>query len=313
MRTRYVAHGLQLDCAFALPGMTACSVTRLPRLTIELADPDRMNRCWNARLAAPVWQGRLGDGCHLSIEQAVTGERLFTYGARARFHLSATADRLRCAPRLADPAWLRCMIAKVIPSVGVIRGYEALHASAVDSPEGVVAIAGPNGSGKSTLASELMRRGWRLFADDELTLGRANEGIRAHPGSPHMSLGSDCAAPQELGAVLATLANERWLAVARQSTQTRPVRTICLLERADGLPLQAEVLDANPLALAPHMLGLSSSAERRLSRFELYGDLVEHTPLLRLTGSASSTPAQLADLLEETVRRPQGMCLVESL
>ena len=85
---------------------------------------------------------------------------------------------------------------------------------------------------------------------------------------------------------------------------------ICLLERRAGLALDAEMLDANPLTLAPHILGLSSSAERQLSRFELYGDLVEHTTLLRLTGSTSSTPAQLADLLEKTLSRAHGMSLV---
>ena len=55
-------------------------------------------------------------------------------------------------------------------------GHEALHAAALDSPDGVVAIMAPSGAGKSTLALELLRQGWPLFADDVLTLSTAVKG-----------------------------------------------------------------------------------------------------------------------------------------
>jgi hypothetical protein len=57
------------------------------------------------------------------------------------------------------------------------------------------------------------------------------------------------------------------------------------------------------MPLAAHMLGLSNSAERQRSRFRLYSDLVDRTPLVRLTASPHDRPADLADLVEEALAR----------
>src|SRR5439155_109602 len=105
-------------------------------------------------------------------------------------------DVLECAPRGqyqradAQIAWQRALLEKVLRCVSMIRGYEALHASAVDSPEGVVAFLGAGGAGKTTLALEFMRRGWPLFGEEVLTLGRRAAGVSAFRGTPHMSISS---------------------------------------------------------------------------------------------------------------------------
>jgi hypothetical protein len=49
-------------------------------------------------------------------------------------------------------------------------GAQALHASAIVGPKGVVAICGLAGAGKSTLAYGLSRRGYRLWADDAVVV-----------------------------------------------------------------------------------------------------------------------------------------------
>ena len=64
-------------------------------------------------------------------------------------------SRLDCAPCDSGLDWQRALISKVIPSISVMLGYEALHAATVESPQGVVAIMAPSGAGKSTLALEL--------------------------------------------------------------------------------------------------------------------------------------------------------------
>ena len=166
----------------------------------------------------------------------------------------------------------------MLSGISVMRGYEALHAAAVDSPEGVVAIMAPSGVGKSTLAIELLRRGWPLFADDVLILEQTQGAVRAHPGTPHMNLAESLPGaidPQTLGSTLGVLAGERWLAAHTTTTDPRPVRMLCLLERGPSLSLEAHALPANPLPLAPYMLGLSTDAERQRNRFGLYADLME--------------------------------------
>jgi hypothetical protein len=160
MHTTYVAYGLQLRSSFPLPGMTPSVAEMLPSLALGLATPEELDTAWSGPDGPPVWRGRLGDGCDLTIEQGRAGDLLFAYGDRARFRLDATKTTLDCAPSQDGLHWQQALIGKVLPSISVMRGYEALHAGVVDSPEGVVAIAGPSGSGKSTLAIELLRRGW---------------------------------------------------------------------------------------------------------------------------------------------------------
>jgi hypothetical protein len=148
MTTRYVAFGLELRTSFPLPGMVSDEAREeLPSLELELTSSGGLDMAWSGSDGPPEWRGRLGDGLDLVIERGVAGEVLFTYGARARFLLDASRRRLRCAPRQAGLEWQRALIGKVLPSISVMRGYEALHAAAVDSPEGVVAIMAPSGTG----------------------------------------------------------------------------------------------------------------------------------------------------------------------
>jgi hypothetical protein len=57
----------------------------------------------------------------------------------------------------------------VLPLVLQSRGTEALHASAIDTEEGVFAFAALSGTGKSTLAAEFSVRGYSVWADDVVT------------------------------------------------------------------------------------------------------------------------------------------------
>jgi len=301
MRTRYVAYGLQLRSSFELPGMTPQLAEDLPQLTLRLRTPEELRRAWNGASGLAAWEGTLGDGCRLRIERGMNGEVLFSYGDRACFRLDASQELLDCAPSDARPDWQRVLISKVLGNVSVMLGYEGLHAAAVDTPEGVVAFAGPSGVGKSTLALELVRRGCPLFADDMLTLRKDISYVRAYPATPHMTVSEDLPEAvdlDELGPSLAELAGERWLAAQGACRQSRPVHALCLLERGERTMLDARVLPANPLLLAPYMLGFEGDRERQFRRFHLYADLMGSTTLIDLTGGPDDGPSELADLLE---------------
>ena len=188
-----------------------------------MASPAELDLAWQGAGEEPQWRGRLGDGLDLTIEQGAAGDVLFSYGDRARFHLNEPMDELSCAPRSEGLDWQRVLVSKVIPSISVMRGYEALHAAAVESPDGVVAIMAPSGAGKSTLAAELMRRGWPLFADDVLVLDGQAGAVVAHPGSAHMNVAEQMPGdlePEMLGEEIAILAGERWMA-ARSLAEAR--------------------------------------------------------------------------------------------
>jgi hypothetical protein len=313
MEMRYSAYGLQLESSFALPGVDPSIEAGgdLPTLTLSLCAPSELELSWSGPSGPELWRGRQGDGRDLAIEEGVAGDLLFTYtdpaGAldRARFRMDAEMRQLDCAPRKTSLDWQRILIGKVLPSIAVMRGYEALHAGAVESPLGVVAIMGPSGMGKSTLASELIRRGWPLFCDDSLVLERVGETVIAHPGTPHMNVAADTDI-SSLGTSLGVLAGEHWLAADATAKTTRGVRMLCLFERGPGRPLAMQTLSPNPLLLAPYMLGLAMDPERQRSRFSLYGDLMLSATLVRLTAGPAHRPEQLADLIEQAMVQHPG-------
>ncbi len=138
------------------------------------------------------WEGVI-DGAPFVVERGIAGDHRFVHGThpdrhdappndappddtpadeiRALHHLSPDASVLQCAP--ADPAeqsWWRVVLDSVLFTVALLQGYEALHAGAVATPDGVIAITAASGGGKSTLLSELVGRGMALMADDVLVL-----------------------------------------------------------------------------------------------------------------------------------------------
>jgi hypothetical protein len=305
MEAQYSVHGLHVSSSFALTGAAEATIDldALPRLSLRRRPLPELERTWNGARRTLLWRGELGDGQALTLERAANGELRFSYGERARFVLRERMRQLECGARDSAPDWQRALISKVLPSISVIRGYEALHAAAVDSPRGVVAFMGASGAGKSTLAFELVRRGWPLFADDQLTLGIEQGSVLAYPGTPHMNVAAT-AAPGSTGSTLAFLAGERWMAARHSAQRPRRVRMLCVLRRDADLRLEAQPLDAHPLALAPYMLGLPSAAERERSRFNLFADLTASSELISLTAGFEDTPEQLADLVERRLATP---------
>lgn len=302
----YSAFGLVLRSSFSLPGMDRVETDGAPSLALGLETPAELEAAWSGSLTPKPWRGQLGDGHELTIEWGRDGDLLFDYGGGARYRLDPSRTGLGCAPR--EPGtveWQRLLLSRVLPNVSLALEHEALHAAAVQTPRGVVAIAAPSGTGKSTLAAELMRRGSRFFADDVVALGRREGAVEAHPGSPHITVGpGPLSAPpaEQLGAVLGSFAEERWIEVRGASSGPCPVAAVVLLERAPGLSLRAEALPRSPLTLAPYMLGLPDDEPgREAGRFALYSDLVESTALLRLSADIGDRPEDLADALERAL------------
>jgi hypothetical protein len=72
------------------------------------------------------------------------------------------------------------------------RGVLAFHAAAVAGPEGAILIAGDSGAGKSTLLAAMLKRGWKLLADDLAVVDREPSGMpTVLPTFPDLALWAD--------------------------------------------------------------------------------------------------------------------------
>jgi hypothetical protein len=207
--------------------------------------------------------------------------------------VSAAADEVACGPApgtVDDPGWRRYLLDSVLGSVALARGFEALHAGAVLTPAGIVAVAAGEGGGKSSLVAALVARRLPLFTDDLLMLAAG----LAHPGPALMNLPPGARVD---GRRLAEVDGEAWVAVDRPPIGPAPVAAVVLLERgrAGAVTPQVERLPASPLDLLPLSLQGGSTPERQRSRFEACAGLAESAALLRLSAPLDTTPAELAD------------------
>jgi len=115
----------------------------------------------------------------------------------------------------------------VLPLVLQVRGQEVLHASAVETPLGVVGFCAPSMTGKSTLAYGLQGRGYPLWADDALSFEVA-AGATAYPLPFRVRLRRTSASHFGVGAASG---RTRWQGEAQARAQPRPLRAIFVLAR----------------------------------------------------------------------------------
>jgi hypothetical protein len=301
MDSYYEAYGLTLHASFELLGMVPRRTASLPPLALELLDRSQLASIWSGADGPPAWRGVLGDGSSLTIEAGRAGDLLITDGERASFHLDRCGEALGCAPSDGGAVWQRTLLSKVLSIVSILRGHEALHASAVQGSSGVIAILAPVGSGKTTIALELLGRAYRLVSDDVLTLAQSPDGVLALAGTPHMNvaLGGRGLSALVGARTLALAGEEQWVAVASSADQASPLDTIVMLQRDSGRTLDLEVLPPSPLPFAPYMLGLLDDADRARRRFQLYADLAASATLLRVSAGPDDTPAEIVDLILE--------------
>jgi hypothetical protein len=280
------------------------------------------------------WEGVI-DGAPFVVERGVAGDHRFVHGdgTRAVHHLSPDASVLQCAPTdPADPSWWRVVLDSVLFTVALLQGYEALHAGAVATPDGVIAITAASGGGKSTLLCELLGRGLALMADDVLVLEarggmqeargdvrKAREGVSearstdlslsplTYPAPPLMTVPKTrlpILEGKNLGEnnysdtpeIICSLDDEHWIAVAVYPEPLR-LKSLVLLDRRPGLQLSLDKIE-DPLApLMGSLMNFPRAPERQRTRFELASTLASSTTLWRLTADMDTPPDVLADTL----------------
>lgn len=305
------AFGLSLLIDPTPPGAWETQPFREPSLQIRSVAAQEIEDSWSG-LAEIGWQGMI-DGAPFIVEQGIEGDHRFVHGVhpddrgvpvdgtRAVHHLGADASVLQCAPsHPADPSWWRVVLDSVLFTVALLQGYEALHAGAVATPDGVIAITAASGGGKSTLLTELLGRGLPLMADDVLVLEpRGTEAPRAYPAPPLMTI--PAARLATLGGAgplktICSLDDEHWIAVPVHP-EPLPLKTLVVLDRRPGVPLSLQKIQ-DPLApLMGSLMNFPRSPQRQQTRFEIASILASSTALWRLTADLDTPPDVLADTL----------------
>lgn len=303
------AFGLTIAADFALPGMVPADHGPSD-VTIHLVTRHDVEEAWGAREPATAWRSVFGDGQVFSGQQAADGAYRLAYGQEALFFVSDDAGMVLCGPDDPhDTAWQRVLLDTVFMVVSVATGFEVLHAGAVDTSAGIVAIAADSGGGKSSLVAELVRRGHPLFSDDIVVLERGPAGPRSQPGPPVMNVPrSPARFPlADIGSVLATFGDEAWVAVRHVADRPRPLAAVCLLERGPDTTTQMERLAPSPMHLRAHLYPSRVPPARARKRFELLADLAETVPVYRLCAASEVAPNGVADMVEEMLgARDQG-------
>jgi hypothetical protein len=310
------AFGLSLITDLSPPGAWQLQAFREPSLQVLSATAEEIQHNWSG-FDAVGWEAMI-DGAQFVVERGAEGDHRFVHGAPpghdgvpspqtlAIHHLSSDASVLKCAPaNPADPSWWRVVLDSVLFTVALLRGYEALHAGAVATPEGAIAITATTGGGKSTLLAALLGRGLALVADDVLVLEPRDTGPAiSHPGPPLMTVPATSMAL--LGTVdppetIATIGDERWLAVP-VFPHPLPLKALVVLDRLPVSQWPAaqpslSKIETPVAALLGALMGFPDTPERQRARFELASAIAGTAGLWRLTARLDTPADALADAL----------------
>jgi len=134
----------------------------------------------------------------------------------------------------------------VLPLALQTRGQEVLHSSAVQFPQGVVALCAVSETGKSTLAYALSRRGFPLWADDAVAFDITERDVCSVPLPFRFRLRPRSAAYFAYGQGDTSGATQT---AKHGQCEAVPLAAICVLEQRTSATLDA-IVDVQQLAPA---------------------------------------------------------------
>jgi hypothetical protein len=185
----------------------------------------------------------------------------------------------------------------ILPLALQAQGHEVLHASAVRTAAGVVALCARSGTGKSTIACALSKRGHVLWADDAVCFELREAQIDALPLPFTLRLRPASAAFFGRDAVDAE---------PRSSERPEPLAAVFVLERSAAGPAELERLrpaDAFSEVLTHAYSFTIQERERTGAMVSNYLELVDRVPVFRLSFAPGLEQLDdLAEMIEEAVR-----------
>jgi HPr kinase/phosphorylase len=258
-----------------------------------------------------LWHTRFPDGAQVTVEQGAQGEHRVRYAGKALYELSADRRLVRWALDSSDATAQhdataqRFLLDTVLWWTALARGFELLHASAVQLGDQLVAILGGTGAGKTSLAIELMGRGATLFCDDVLALRRERTGVVAYPGPPVMNVpDASRELTQDWATPIAPFADqhETWMAIDRTARKPASLSTAIVVDRSPRNDLAIRRMPPTPLTLMASAWGLTNIGAPARKSFDIFADLAEHAPAYHLSAGMDVSPAVIAELITSTLQ-----------
>ena len=114
----------------------------------------------------------------------------FDYADQTQFLINRSGSEVWaawCEPLTLEDA-ATYLLGPVLGFVMLLRGIVCLHASAIAIGDKTIALLGPAGSGKSTTAAAFAERGYKVLAEDVVTLDDRGDRFVVRPGYPCIRL-----------------------------------------------------------------------------------------------------------------------------
>jgi hypothetical protein len=309
-RLRSRAFGLEIDASFEAPGLPPVAGPPLgPTTRVDLVPREAIDALWRDTLAERILEERFeGDAAPPARTIDVHPEHGYRLYARGfgLARIAADGSAVECAPPSDEPwSWQRFLVGRVLPWAAVLRGYEALHASAVAVDGAAIVFVGPTGTGKTSLALRLVADGAAFVSDDVAAVDVDGGVPRVHPGASIAAIRPeerDAIEPEvwsRLGSVLGQ-SGKTYLALPRVAEPV-PLGALCFMGRPGGpLVERIESIDPRMLLTSTFVLGVQTP-QRLLNQLDVCAAIAARVPALWLrprpgTGSAELARAALAEV-----------------
>ena len=247
--------------------------------------------------AATVW--RDDAGAVVALGRTVADRHWLHLPRVGAFGFAQSAGGVTAVPEPGvDPGVVEDAFRRMIlPLALQAQGREVLHASAVRTPTGVVALCARSGTGKSTIACALGRRGHLLWADDEVCFEAGDSGIEAAPLPFTLRLRPSSAA---------FFGHRDTDDRLHEAENREPLAAVFVLERSAGVATRIERLapaDAFPAVLTHGYSFTVDDRERTRAMMRNYLELVDRVPVFRLTFADGLDKLDaLVEMIERTAR-----------
>ncbi len=224
-----------------------------------------------------VWRDPAGVVCGVGLVR--DGRYWLQLPGLATFRFGSLEDEVQALP---CPSVRRAAITDayrrtVLPMALQARGTEVLHASAVRTASGVVALCGASGTGKSTIAFGLSVRGYPVWADDAVAFETSPAGVEVLPTPFKLRL--HCEAASYFG-----VSGQR-VKLTRRAPAS--LAAVCVLERSPQVAGHVAVELLRPSAAFPAVLAHAycftlRDPVRKRSMAERYLELCARVPIFRI-------------------------------
>ena len=298
-RATGLAFGLALDAGYPVPGVTdaegAAQESQRPPVRLDLTDEATIGE------TAGSPEDRISDRPGMSIDANPRGY-LFRASGCGSHWVSASGDRVLSAPPVHAEAWhwQRLLLGQLLPFCAVLRGFEAIHASAVVIDGRALAIVGRSGAGKSTLAMHLLLAGAGFLTDDVVALTAHDGLVVCEPGPGLTSIRHSAG---DLGRLVAAKAGRRLgadhdavrIAILPEPAAV-PLGAMCFLDR-DSRVARLQVAPLTPVDPRLLLSATFNLVLRSPKRLERQLDVCAHIgrgPVLEARVPSHEAPATVA-------------------